>query len=233
MIDNAFDAGAGASWPDASPTDTSRTGASWPGVPWWGTVAAVAAPLLLICGLMTAAELQPPGFAAFSGMVSALAAQGAADSWVMTLTFAVVGALIVVTGLALHAASLPGRLLLMAAGIAAILVAASPTHAGGSQVHAVWAGLVLAGLTLWPVFARRRGSDVPWALRLATCARVTVAFAILTLWFVVELAVRSPQVGLPERAAGITQVLWPLVVVLSCRHALGVRARHSNVGGVR
>jgi hypothetical membrane protein len=240
MIDDSFDAGADTSWPDAS-----QTGTSWSGVPWWGAVAAVAAPLLLICGLMTAAELQPPGFAAFSGMVSALAEQGAADSWVMTLTFAVVGALVMVTALALRAASLPGRLLLVVAGIAAILVAATPTHLGGSQVHAVWAGTVLAGLTLWPAFARRRGSDVPWALRPATCLRATVAFAILTLWFVVELAARSPQVGLPERTAGIVQVLWPLVVVMSCRRALVLglategcgpvahRDPGSNVSGVR
>jgi hypothetical protein len=206
-------------------------------IPWWGTASAAAAPLVLVGGLMTAAELQPPGFAVFSGTVSSLAGQGAADSWVMTLTFAIVGALDVVTAVALRAAALAGRLVLAGAGISGMLVAAFPEHLGGSLIHAWWAGLGFGGLILWPVFAvhpRGRGSrglgprgrglggpgqgaDVPWALRAAACWTATVTLALLTIWFAVEQATRGSEMGLAERLAGVAQTFWPLVVVRSCK----------------
>jgi hypothetical membrane protein len=186
-------------------------------IPWWGTASAAAAPLLLVGGMMTAAELQPPGFAAFSGTISSLAGPGAADSWVMTFTFAIVGALDVVTALALRAAALAGRLVLAAAGIAGMLVAAFPEHLGGSLIHAWWAGLGFGGLILWPAFAVRRGADTPWALRASACYSVTATLALLTVWFAVEQATRGAEMGLAERLAGVAQTFWPLVVVLSVR----------------
>lgn len=201
-------------------------------VPWWGTTAAAAAPLLFIGGLMTAAELQPPGFAVFSGTISSLAGQGASDSWVMTLTFALVGACDIVTGLALRAAAGAGRLVLTGAGACGLLVAAFPERLGGSSVHAFWAGWGFAGLVLWPMFASQRGgrvnAGVPWALRPATCARATVVLATLTLWYAAEQATKGPM-GLAERAAGIAQTVWPLVVVLSCRRG-PARARDFSLG---
>lgn len=186
-------------------------------IPWWGTASAAAAPLMLVGGLMIAAELQPPGFAVFSGTVSSLAGQGAADSWVMTLTFLIVGFLEVVTALALRAAALPGRIVLAGAGIAGMLVAAFPEHLGGSLIHAWWAGLGFGGLILWPMFAVRRGGDVPWALRAAACWSVTAVLAMLTIWFAVEQATRGAEMGLAERMAGVAQTFWPLIVVRSCR----------------
>ena len=87
-------------------------------IPWWGTVSSAAAPVLLVTGLTAAAKLQPPKFGAFNNTVSALAGEGASYGWVMTLTFLVVGVCDVVTGLALRAAALKGRLVLIGAGVA-------------------------------------------------------------------------------------------------------------------
>jgi hypothetical membrane protein len=186
-------------------------------IPWWGGASAAAAPLLLVGGMMSAAELQPPGFAIFSGTVSSLAGQGAAYSWVMTLTFAIVGALEVVTALALRAAASGGRVVLAGAGIAGMLVAAFPEHIGGSLIHACWAGVGFGGLILWPVFAARWGADVPWVLRASACYSVTAVLALLTVWFAVEQATRGAEMGVAERLAGVAQTFWPLVVVLSAR----------------
>jgi hypothetical membrane protein len=186
-------------------------------VPWWGTVSSAAAPVLLVTGLTAAAKLQPPKFDGFNSTVSALAGEGADYSWVMTLTFVVVGMCDVLTGLALRAAALPGRVVLMGAGVAGILVAAFPTHLGGSQVHALWAGIGFAGIILWPVFAMRRGPDVPWALRPSTCVSITVTLSLLTLWFAAEQATHGANMGLAERTAGLAQALCPLIAVMSCR----------------
>ncbi|HEX6454253.1 MAG TPA: DUF998 domain-containing protein [Trebonia sp.] len=186
-------------------------------VPWWGAVSAAAAPLLLIAGITVASQLQPPQFNALHNTVSALAGQGAADRWVMTFTFAVVAACEILTALALRPASWPGRVVLVAAGFAGAMVAVFPERLGGSLIHAFWAGAGFGALMFWPALAWRRGPGVPWALRPVACAVACAALSALLIWFAVEEAVRGGQMGLSERALGVTQTFWPLLVVFSCR----------------
>jgi hypothetical membrane protein len=187
------------------------------GVAWWGAISGVAAPVLLIGGWTVAAGLQPR-FDPVADTVSALAAIGATDRWVMSLVFVLVGACYILTALALRSAKTGGRLILIGGAIAGMLVAANPEHAGGfgSVPHFVFASLGLAGLTLWPVAAAKRGQAVPWALRRApAAAAVAVQFALLA-WFGTELIMAGGQVGLAERVMGAAQATWPLAVVLSC-----------------
>jgi len=187
------------------------------GVPWWGVVSAAAAPVLMIGGWTVAAGLQPR-FDPVAGTVSALAAPGAADRWVMTLTFVVVGACYVLTALALRPARTAGRLILITGAVAGMLVAANPERPGVAYPwgHIIWASIGLAGVTGWPAGAWRRGAAVPWALRPAAAAAAVVVLLALAVWFGAELITGSGQAGLAERAAGIAQACWPLAVVLSC-----------------
>jgi hypothetical protein len=189
------------------------------GVPWWGVVPSAVAPVLLVSGWTVAAGLQPGSFNPVTSTVSALASDGAADRWVMTLTFLIAGACEVMTGLALRPAAPAGRLILIAAGMAGILVAASPepAAAGGSPRHLVAAVIGLVALAVWPGMAGRRGPSVPWGLRPAVCAGVSAALLGLLVWFGMELVTGGGQAGLAERVLGGMQVLWPLLVVLSCR----------------
>ena len=186
-------------------------------VPWWGVVFSAAAPVLLVAGWTVAAALQPRSFNPVAGTVSALAAVGAADRWVMTLAFAAAGACEVVTGLALRPAAVPGRLILIAGGLAGLLVAVNPEHAGGSLTHAFWAGAGFAALVTWPGGAWRRGSSVPWGLRPAVSAVAAGILLGLLAWFLAELIAAGGQAGLAERVMGAAQAGWPLAVVLSCR----------------
>ncbi len=55
-----------------------------------GMVSSAMAPLLLVGGRTVATRLQPPSFDPVADTVSALAAVGAADRWVITLTFLLV-----------------------------------------------------------------------------------------------------------------------------------------------
>jgi len=185
-------------------------------VPWWGVISAAAAPVLLIGGWTVAAGLQPR-FDPVSGTVSALAAIGATDRWVMTLVFLLVGACYIVTGLALKPAKVPGRLILIGGAAAGMMVAANPEHPGGfgSVPHFVWASIGFAGLTLWPAGAWRRGPSVPWGLRPDVAAAAVVLEFALFAWFGTELILAGHQVGLAERVAGAAQAAWPLAVVLS------------------
>jgi hypothetical membrane protein len=192
-------------------------GSAVPDVPWWGVLSSVAAPVLLVSGWTVAASLQPR-FDPVADTVSALAAQGATDRWVMTVTFLVVGVCYVVTALALRPARAAGRLILVAGALVGMLVAANPEHPGDAYPigHIIAASAGLAGLVTWPAGAWRRGPAVPWGLRPAVAAAaVTVLFALVA-WFGAELILGIAQVGLAERVAGAAQALWPLAVVLSC-----------------
>jgi hypothetical protein len=200
------------------------------GVPWWGVVSSAAAPVLMIAGWTVAAGLQR-SYDPVAETVSALAAPGAADRWVMTLTFVVVGACYFVTGLALRSARLPGRLMLMAAAFAGVLVAANPEHPGtnfpvGHVICGVAGCAVLVG---WPAGAWRRGLSVPWGLRPAVSAAVVAVLLALLTWFGAELVTGGGQVGLAERVFGVAQALWPLTVVVSCRYAGRAVATQADV----
>jgi hypothetical membrane protein len=189
------------------------------GVPWWGVVSTAAAPVLLIGGWTVAAGLQPGSFNAVVSTISALAARGAADRWVMTLALAGTGTCYVLTGLALRPAALPGRLILMAGGVATVLVAANPQPArgGNSLAHTFWAAVGFIALAVWPLAAGRRAPPAPAAPRPAGSAFAGAVLAGLLLWFGAELITAGRQVGLAERILAGAQAAWPLILVLACR----------------
>lgn len=195
------------------------------GVPWWGIASAAAAPCVLLAGWTIAAWLQPRPYDAVRQTVSVLAAHGAADRWLMTVAFFVVGGCDVITGLAVRSASRTGRIIIVAGGTAGMLVAANAETvgpsgsvvAGGSLRHAAFAAAGFVALTIWPLAAASGyRAGVPWALRPAAAAAATALTAALFCWFVVELMTGGGQLGLAERALGETQALWPLAVVVSC-----------------
>ena len=191
------------------------------GVPWWGVVSSAAAPVLMVTGWTVAAGLQPHPVNVVAEPVSALAAVGAVDRWVMSLTFVLVGACVFVTGLALRPAGVPGRLMLMTGAVAGMLVAANPEHPGTSfpVPHMICAAAGCAGVVAWPAGAWRRGPLVPWALRPAVSAGAVAVLLALVAWFGAELISGGGLAGLAERIFGAGQALWPLAVIASCRHA--------------
>ena len=199
------------------------------GVPWWGIASSAAAPCVLFAGWTIAAWLQRRPYDAVRQTVSVLAAHGAADRWLMTLAFFVVGACDVITGLAVRGAARPGRIVIVAGGLAGMLVAANPETvgpsgsvvAGGSLLHAAFAAVGFVALTIWPLAATTgylapNRARVSWALRPAAAAVATALTAAQFCWFLVELVTGGGQLGLAERALGETQALWPLAVVVSC-----------------
>lgn len=190
-------------------------------VPWWAKASAAAAPVLLIGGWTAAAARQPGGFDPVSQTISALAAHGATDRWLMTAALAGTGVSYVVTALGLRDAAMPGRVVLGCGGLATVGVAAFPlSETGESAAHTVAASIAFVSVAAWPAVAGRRDADVPVGLR-RPVARVAAAVLLgLVGWFAVAL--NGPRVGLAERVAAGAQALWPLAVVLS-RGSPGVR----------
>lgn len=191
-------------------------------VPGWGVVSATAAPVLLIGGWTLAARRQPPAYDAARDTISALAAHGAQDRWIMTVALAGLGLCHVVTASALWPVARPARLLLAAGGAGTMLVAAAPlSRQGTSTVHGAAAGVAFGALAAWPLLAargeQRRSAPRPRLLRPGSSVVAGCALLALVGWFAVELAVDSDRVGLAERAAAGAQALWPLAVVTAAR----------------
>lgn len=188
-------------------------------VPWWGLVSSAAAPVLLIGGWTVAARLQPDAFDSTSDTISALAALGASDRWVMTSALAGLGACHIVTALALRPFPRPGRLLLGAGGVATLLVAAFPLPDGdgGSVPHTLVAGVAFAALSAWPALSLRRGARSPAPVRPVVAVGAATVLLGLLGWFGAELVADAGRVGLAERVTAGAQALWPLAAVVASR----------------
>ncbi len=187
--------------------------------PWWALASSAAAPVLLIGGWTVAATRQPPGFDSSRDTISALAAYGATDRWIMTWALAGVGVCHVVTAAGLRPAALPGRLVLAGGGVSTVLVAAYalPGDGGSSAEHTAAAASAFGALAAWPALAWRRRDRAPAPLRPAASTAAAAVLLALVGWFAVELRADGPRVGLTERAAAGAQALWPLAVVTMIR----------------
>jgi len=193
-------------------------------VPWWGRVSALAAPVLLIGGWTVAARMQDGAFDPVVQTISALAAQDADSSWVMTAAIAGTGLCHLVTALALRQASTVGRWWYAAGGLATTGVALFPLPAQGSSPgHVVTATAAFGLLATWPAVerlaARSRHAPANGVPRLRGLRPAVVAVGSVLLlgtlaWFAAEAAAGSDRVGVSERAAAGAQALWPLLVVL-------------------
>jgi hypothetical membrane protein len=169
-------------------------------------------------GFTVAAARQPPGYDPIRDTISALAARGATDRWVMTSALAGLGACHVITAMGMRPARLGGRFVLACGGGATVLVAAFPQPVHGNSVaHTIAAGAAFVTLATWPVFAAHRREWAP-LLTPSVSAAASVALIGLVVWFAAEL--HGGQRGLAERAAAGAQALWPLAVVVTARRAL-------------
>ena len=193
--------------------------------PRWGVLAAAAAPVLLVGGWTLAAARQPPTYDPRTDTLSALAAEGAIDRWIMTLTFAAIGLCYVLTAIALRLPALPGRIALASGGVATILVATFPEPLGGtSDTHGVSATIASSAVAVWPALAARHEPQVSWPLRPVASVTVSVVLIALLVWFVSELQ-REMNAGLSERMAAGAEALWVGLAAAALRRSVLRRER--------
>ncbi|MGH3869899.1 MAG: DUF998 domain-containing protein [Pseudonocardiaceae bacterium] len=183
-------------------------------MPSWAVLSAACAPVLLIGGWQLAASRQPNGFDPIHQTISALAARGATDRWIMTAALAGVGVCHMITAAGLRPAAGAGRMLLVTGGAATVLLAAVPQPVtGDSPAHVATAAVVLPALSLWPAVAWRRG------VAPGRAAWLGAASGLLALlgWFGLELLGDGSRVGLSERVLTGAQAFWPLAATLLAR----------------
>lgn len=187
-------------------------------IPWWALASASAAPVLLIGGFALAEARQPSSYDPIRDTISALAALGATDRWIMTSALTGLGACHVITSAGLRPIRTRARVVLGTGGVATVLVAAfpQPTH-GNSVAHTVAATVAFIALGVWPALSAGRTGGAP-LLRGWVPIGASVALLGLVVWFAAEI--HGGQRGLAERAAASAQALWPLAVVVTTHRAL-------------
>ncbi len=167
----------------------------------WVFASAGAAPIALIGGWIWAQTRQPNGFDATTDTISALAAEGATDRWIMTTGLVVLGVCHIATAAGLPEAARWGRILLAIGGLATLSVAAA---AQPNPLHSPAAAVAFVALALWPAFSR-----LP---RPAVAIGATVVLLVLLGWLAIEIR-GGDALGLSERVLAAAQALWPLIVV--------------------
>ena len=173
--------------------------------------------MLLVGGLTIAAALQPASYDPIRDTISALAAPGANDPWVMTLCLAGVGVCYSLTALGLRPARRLGRAALASGGLATLLIAAFHiSRHGYSTPHAF--GVVAAAIAMcaWPVLAARRRHPAR-LLTLPASISTTAVILGLTVWFALEQ--HHAAVGLAERFAAIAAALSLFPVAATTRRS--------------
>jgi hypothetical membrane protein len=174
----------------------------------WALASSAAAPVALIGGWTIGAARQPAAYDAVRDTISALAAQGARDPWVMTTGLAVLGGCHVATALALVEARPLGRVVLGIGGVSAALVAVFAQPSAG---HFPAATVSFVALAVWPAASGLPGPRS--ALVASGCLLGLLA------WLGVELGGErgGDLLGLSERVVAGAQAVWPLAVVLALR----------------
>ena len=185
--------------PSAGSCSCGRLG----GVRSWVVASAGVAPVALIGGWSLAASRQPPDYDPVRDTISALAAHGASDRWVMTTGLGVLGLCHLATAAGLTEARVLGRVLQAIGGAATLAVAALPQPAAG---HTPAAAVGFVALALWPA-----ASAVP-GRRSARVA--TIVLLALLGWLVIELR-HGDLLGLSERILAGAEAVWPLAVAVT------------------
>lgn len=184
--------------------------------PGWVLITTGLAPLLVIGSWLAAGEVQP-AYSPLRDTVSVLAGQGATHRWIVTGALFAVGGCYLATAVGLIGLRIPARILLAVAGLCSIGIAASPEPVVGSTPqHLAWTALGAATITVWPAFTVRRGPRQPLVLTARCAAAVTVVFAALTGWLLVETR-DGTLLGLSERVMSAVMTTWPFIVALAVR----------------
>ena len=189
-----------------------------PRVPWWGTAAAVAAPVALMGGWSWAGALTP-GYDPVRQTISDLAAVAAPTHWLMTAALVLTGLGYIVTAVGLRPADGAGRTLLAVGGVGVLLTAWIPNDTQGRNEvgHMIVSYLAFLALTAWPAVIARNRPDAPLVLRPRFGQVVAIALGVLVLVTVADIVVSGSTLGLRERVLATAQSVVPLVVVLGCR----------------
>jgi hypothetical membrane protein len=202
-------------------------------IPAWVVACAGLIPVLLLAGWVVADALQSAAYSPMRETISVLAGRAAIDPWVMTGSLLLIGICYLAAAAGLTGIGTLARAGLVAAGLCAFGIAASPEPAtSASTRHAVFAGIGAAVIALWPALVERQFPSRWTVAGLPAGLAATMVLAAMLVWTFAETRAGS-SLGMAERVSSSSAVCWPFVVAVQLawdrRHAVP-RTTHTAAG---
>ncbi len=196
----------------------------------WTVISSALSPLLLTTGWLVAGAVQPRAYSPMRQTVSVMAGYTGTDRWIMTSAMLLTGACYIVTASGMPGLWLPGRILLIVAGLCSIGIALSPEPlTGPTPVHLAWTTLGCATIAVWPAVVAWRAPPALAAVSGRNAVIVTAVFAAMAGWVMFEIWF-GHDLGLAERLTASTQSAWPFVVAVVWRRAVGTQRAAAAAG---
>jgi hypothetical membrane protein len=181
--------------------------------------AAVIGPFQSIGGWALAGSLWP-GYDPITNTISDLAAKDSPVAWLMSAFFLLGGTLTIVGGIYAKSFALPGRVVLVLAGLATygLTYFQTPTQDSSSLEHRIFASIAFILWSAWPLFSMRPGHNVAWPIRPIGAVAATEALAAVSIWFLIVW--RDPNFeaeGIAERVMVTVQAIYLSAAVIIVR----------------
>jgi hypothetical membrane protein len=181
-------------------------------------IASTIGPVQSILGWVISGSLWP-GYDPIRQTISDLAADDSPVQGVQTSFFFLGATLTVIGAIYARTFAMPGRVVLLAAGLAtyALAIFTTPSQTGHSDLHRLSATISFILLSAWPLFAMRFDKRYPWVIRPAAAVSATAAMALMSIWFLTTwLDPAATNVGVAERVIVTAQVFWLSFAVWTC-----------------
>ncbi|MEN9967021.1 MAG: hypothetical protein RL036_254 [Actinomycetota bacterium] len=181
-------------------------------------IASTIGPVQSILGWVISGSLWP-GYDPIRQTISDLAADDSPVQAIQTSFFFLGATLTVIGALSARTLALPGRIVLLLAGLAtyALAIFTTPSQTGHSDLHRLSASISFVLMSAWPLFAMRFRKDAPWVIRPVAAISATVGLAVISIWFLLTwLDPTATNIGVAERVIVTAQVLWLSFTVWVC-----------------
>ena len=180
--------------------------------------AATLGPIQSVLGWVIAGSLWP-GYDPIRKTISDLAADDSPVQWIQSSFFILGGTLSLLAAVYARSLAMPGRVVIFLGGLATFgfTYFTTPSQAGYSDLHRVFAIASFVLFSAWPLFSMRFSKNYPWVLRPVGAVAATIGFTIISLWFLSTWTnPDSRNVGLVERIIATAQTAYLSVVIWVC-----------------
>jgi len=177
--------------------------------------AATLGPIVLFIGY-TIAGMMWPGYDGVKKTISDLAADDSPVQLFISVVFIFGAVCDFIIARYAKAFAMPGRIVILLIGISTIglTVFTTPDQDSYSVMHRIFAISSFFLLCVWPLFAMRRGSDVPPLLRPGAAIAGALIIGVICIWFLsLWQDPNSTITGLGERIGVGAQGLYPMIVI--------------------
>lgn len=178
-------------------------------------IASTIGPVQSILGWVISGSLWP-GYDPIRRTISDLAADDSPVQAIQTSFFYLGATLTIIGAIYARALALPGRIVLLGAGLATYALAffTTPSQVGHSDAHRIAATTSFVLMSAWPLFSMRFDRRYAWVLRPVGAISATVVLTLISVWFLSSwLDPNSGNVGLTERVIVTAQVVWLSITV--------------------